>query len=134
MALLLAAMHGHAATVELLVDRGADANARGAFGSGCTALWLVAYHGQTAAVAALLRRGADPALAQSPRVGHNEPLALRRTLGFSPLHAAAARGHRAAVDALLRAVTSALIDAEDAAARRRSSGPCGPAPSTSCAA
>jgi ankyrin repeat protein len=70
--------------VELLVDRGADVNARD--GDGWTPLNLAAHEGVPETVAFLLARGADPSIASNS--------------GRTPLQTAEQQGHVAAAEAL----------------------------------
>jgi ankyrin repeat protein len=87
--LLVAAACGHEAAALLLVERGADVNARDSFG-GATALVEAAKTGQVKLVAALLRRGA-------------KPNARDRFDNMGALAAAAHKGHVGIVRRLLAA-------------------------------
>lgn len=85
-----AAEGGHADTVRLLLDLGADVNAAPSPGGGRTALQAAALGGHAALVELLLARGAD-ADAPAARVG-----------GLTALQAAALAGEAAVVEILLR--------------------------------
>ncbi len=84
-ALRQAAAFGHADTVNALLDRGTDVNARA--WNGYTALHQASSHGLPKMVALLLSRGADPELRNEGR--------------WTALSLAAVRGHVKTVEALL---------------------------------
>ena len=81
-----AVRRGHADTVEMLLDSGADIDARSA--SGSTALYEAALKGDGPIVSLLVNRGADVNAAET-------------TSGTTPLYAAAAFGRQEAVVVLL---------------------------------
>ncbi len=83
-----AARRGHADTVEMLLDAGADIDARSA--SGSTALYDAALRGDGAIVSLLVKRGANVN-------------AVETVAGTTPLYAAAAFGRQEAVVVLLLA-------------------------------
>jgi hypothetical protein len=83
-----AAREGHAAIVQLLLERGADPG-RQTVASKATPLHRAAFTGQDAVVATLLAAGADPAAADAD--------------GQTALHKAAAQGHGAVAARLLHA-------------------------------
>ena len=88
-ALHYAAYSGVPAAVQLLLDRGADINARARSKFKNTPLQIGLLVGQLAAAKLLLERGADPL--------------VRQAEGFTPLHQAALLGRRDLVDLLLGA-------------------------------
>jgi len=92
--LIIAAQRGHWKLVKLLVEEGADVNARS---SGLTALHIAAAEGQKEVAHLLLDKGADPD--SSGIVGHR------------PLHRAAWHGHAEVAALLLGA--GATADARD---------------------
>lgn len=83
----LAAFSGAAATVELLLDHGAEINARARTRFKNTPLQAALLSGQLATTRLLLERGADPL--------------VRQNFGFTPLQSAALHGRRDLVDVLL---------------------------------
>ena len=83
--LLSAAFSGDTATVQALLDAGADVNAKS--NAGWTALFYAAESGHTATVQALLDAGAD--------------VSAKNNLGWTALMGAAINGHAATVRALL---------------------------------
>jgi len=94
-ALHLAAFSGSAETVRLLVERGAEVNARAHTRFKNTPLQAALLTGQLATARLLLDRGADPL--------------VRQAKGFTPLHEAALIGRRDLVELLLAA--GAEVDA-----------------------
>lgn len=86
-ALHLAAFFGYLELATLLLDRGADANARSTNGLNNMPLHAASAGGHTALVALLLERGADAN--------------ARQEGGWTPLHAAAQAGNREMVEVLL---------------------------------
>ena len=84
-ALLWASKNGHTATVDLLLNRGADIHAKNK--NEFTALHWAAWNGHTATVELLLNCGAD--------------IHARNNDGETALHRAAWKGHTATVDLLL---------------------------------
>jgi ankyrin repeat protein len=95
----LAAYFGTPAAARLLLDRGADPDARGTGWMTGTPVHSAASAGHADSVALLLAAGADPDARQSG--------------GFTALHAAAHRGDLATVSALLDAGADARVTAED---------------------
>ena len=87
-ALHLAAFSGNAEAARLILDRGADANARARTKFKNTPLQTALLSGQYETAKLLLERGADPLVRQSQ--------------GFTPLHEAALLGRRDIVDLLLK--------------------------------
>ena len=87
-----AARGGHTETVQLLLDKGANANAADSYGR--TALHGAAWGGHTEMVQLLLDKGANAKAATSD--------------GRTALHGAAWRGHTETVQLLLRAVVRLL--------------------------
>jgi uncharacterized protein len=94
-ALHLAAFSGAPEVVQLLLDRGAEVDARARTRFKNTPLQAALLAGQLATAKLLLERGADPL--------------VRQAKGFSPLHEAALLGRRDLVDLLL--VAGAEINA-----------------------
>jgi ankyrin repeat protein len=90
-ALHLAAFSGVPGAVQLVLDRGADIDARAHSKFKNTPLQAALLAGQLATARLLLERGADPL--------------VRQALGFTPLHEAALLGRRDLVDLLLGAGT-----------------------------
>jgi ankyrin repeat protein len=88
-ALHLAAFSGVPGAVQLLLDRGAEINARARSKFKNTPLQAALLTGQIATARVLLERGADPL--------------VRQSLGFTPLQEAALIGRRDLVDLLLGA-------------------------------
>lgn len=88
-ALHLAAFSGVPGAVQLLLDRGAEINARARSKFKNTPLQAALLAGQLATARLLLDRGADPL--------------VRQARGFTPLHEAALLGRRDLVDLLLGA-------------------------------
>ena len=84
--LLIAAEHGHKEIVELLLKRGAEADARD--GEDCTALMAAAAHGHEQVAEMLLRHGAG--------------IHLQDSAGITALMMAAANGHEQVAEMLLR--------------------------------
>jgi adenosylhomocysteine nucleosidase len=95
----LAAYFGTPAAARLLLDRGADPDARGTGWMTGTPVHSAASAGHADSVALLLAAGADPDARQSG--------------GLTALHAAAHRGDLATVSALLDAGADARVTAED---------------------
>jgi hypothetical protein len=85
----LAAFSGVVGAVQLLLDRGADINARARSKFKNTPLQTALLTGQLATAKLLLERGADPL--------------VRQAIGFTPLHEATLLGRRDLVDLLLAA-------------------------------
>jgi cytohesin len=79
---------GHAGIVSLLLENGADPNARGPYGPDSPLLWAL---GHPAVVKLLLERGADPKI----------QVELKGATGPTLLHEAARRGHVASARLLL---------------------------------
>ena len=88
-ALHLAAFSGVPGAVQLLVDRGADVQARARTKFKNTPLQVALLDGQLATAKLLIERGADPL--------------VRQAGGFAPLHEASLLGRRDLVDLLLDA-------------------------------
>ena len=86
-ALHLAAFSGDTATTQLLLDRGAELDARARNGFRNTPLQVALLAGNEATARLLLERGADPL--------------VRQEGGFAPIHEAALLGRRDLVDLLL---------------------------------
>jgi hypothetical protein len=95
--LMMAAKRGHVGVVRLLVERGADVNAAGPFGS--TALHFAAEGGHGEMVSILLNHGADPS--------RRDHLA-----GTTPLCSASGRGHLGVVRQLLQVPECGLVQKE----------------------
>jgi hypothetical protein len=85
-ALQLAALRGDSATLDVLIDHGADVNSDG--GPHGTALYASAARGEVTAVEKLLKAGASPTVTDDGDLG-------------SPLHVAAFRGHDTVIQLLL---------------------------------
>jgi uncharacterized protein len=88
-ALHLAAFSGAPGAVQMLIDRGADVQARARNKFKNTPLQVALLDGQLATAKLLIERGADPM--------------VRQAGGFAPLHEAALLGRRDLVDLLLDA-------------------------------
>ncbi|MCJ1270776.1 hypothetical protein MMC22_010673 [Lobaria immixta] len=118
-ALMWAAQGGHQAVVWLLLEKGADVNARNKYGK--TALYEAVQHGHEAVVRLLLEEGADvnakdkygdAALIAATQGGHEAVVRLLLEKGadreaknpfngWTALHAAAVKGHMVVVRLLL---------------------------------
>jgi ankyrin repeat protein len=98
-ALHLAAFSGVPGAVQLLLDHGADLQARSRNKFKNTPLQVALLPGQLATTKLLLERGADPR--------------VRQAHGFTPLHEAALLGRRDLVDLLLAAGTEINARADD---------------------
>ena len=91
----LVAVSGHEEVAGLLIDKGANVNAKD--GRGCAPLYLAAQYGDIEVAQALLAEGADPNQENSN--------------GKTPLQAAAGNGHRAIAQLLIEA--GAEVNQED---------------------